>query len=232
MRVLSVFELRNYATQEGRRDDLIEMFEREFLDLQEGMGSRVVGVFRDLDDRDRFVWIRAFVDMETRLAALTAFYTHPHWLERRDAANATMIDSDNVLLLRPVSGDCANSAQGAGTGFFALETYFLAPRGDEDFAAFFKSNAEPELSALGCNPFATFATEHSKNTYPRLPVRENETVFVTLTRFASPEAYASFLATLRVSARWGERVAPEIARRIVAPNETMRLQPTARSALR
>jgi hypothetical protein len=36
-----------------------------------------------------------------RAEALAAFYSGPVWQEHHDAANATMIDSDDVLLLRP-----------------------------------------------------------------------------------------------------------------------------------
>jgi len=62
---------------------------------------RIIGQFRDLDNPDRFVWLRGFPDMATRGRALQAFYGGPVWKAHRDVANATMIDSDNVLLLRP-----------------------------------------------------------------------------------------------------------------------------------
>src|SRR5207248_8870140 len=57
----------------------------------------VVGQFRDLDDPDRFVWLRAFDSMPARQAALEAFYYGPVWRAHRDAANDTMIDSDDAL---------------------------------------------------------------------------------------------------------------------------------------
>ena len=34
----------------------------------------LLGLFRDVDRDERFVWIRGFRDMEERLAALQAFY--------------------------------------------------------------------------------------------------------------------------------------------------------------
>ena len=63
----------------------------------------VLGQFRDLDDPDSFVWLRGFNDMPTRKRALEAFYDGPVWKQHAAAANATMIDVDNVLLLRPLS---------------------------------------------------------------------------------------------------------------------------------
>jgi hypothetical protein len=95
-----VVELRRYALHPGRRDALIRLFESAFIESQERCGMVPIGHYRDLDDPNSFVWFRGFVDMETRLGALEAFYTSRAWVDHRDAANATMIDSDNVLLLR------------------------------------------------------------------------------------------------------------------------------------
>jgi len=73
VRVHRIFELRNYLLKPGRRDELIALFEREFVESQEAAGLRVVATFRNLDDPDRFVWIRSFTDMQARKAALEAF---------------------------------------------------------------------------------------------------------------------------------------------------------------
>ena len=99
-----VLELRQYTLKPGQRDVLIGLFEDQFVESQEEMGMRVAGTFRDASRPDRFVWLRGFADMESRRAGLTAFYTGPVWKANRQAANATMIDSENVLLLRP-AGD-------------------------------------------------------------------------------------------------------------------------------
>src|SRR3712207_1439560 len=94
----AVVELRRYSLHPGRREALIDLFDREFVETQEDVGMSVVGQFRDLDDPDRFVWLRGFPDMSTRAEALDAFYGGPVWAKYRDAANATMTGSDNVLL--------------------------------------------------------------------------------------------------------------------------------------
>src|SRR5471030_2209436 len=100
---LAVLELRQYTLHPGHRDELIALFEREFVETQEAVGSHVLGTFRDLDAPDRFVWLRGFADMAARADALGAFYGGPAWQRHRDAANATMVDSDDVLLLRPLA---------------------------------------------------------------------------------------------------------------------------------
>ena len=92
-----VVELRQYTLHPGRREELITLFEREFIHTQQALGLHVLGIFRDADDADRFVWLRGFANMAARRAALEAFYGGPVWQRHRNAANATMIDSDDVL---------------------------------------------------------------------------------------------------------------------------------------
>ncbi len=96
-----IVELRQYTLHPGARDTLIELFERELIETQEDVGMRIIGTFRDLEKPDRFVWLRGFQSMEARAQQLQEFYGGPIWKAHREAANATMIDSDNVLLLRP-----------------------------------------------------------------------------------------------------------------------------------
>src|SRR5258706_15082702 len=69
-----IVELRQYTLYPHTRDVLINLFDREFVESQEAVGMRVIGQFRDLDDPDRFVWLRGFRDMPTRAEALNAFY--------------------------------------------------------------------------------------------------------------------------------------------------------------
>src|SRR6476646_230013 len=79
-----IVELRQYTLHPGKRDALIDLF-------------------RDLDNPNRFVWLRGFRDMRSRAQALKNFYGGPVWKAHCEAANATMIDSDNVLLLHPAT---------------------------------------------------------------------------------------------------------------------------------
>ena len=96
-----IVELRQYTLHPGQRDRLIALFERVFIETQEAVGITVIGQFRDLEGPNRFVWLRGFPDMDKRLAALQAFYGGQVWQEHREEANAMIVDSDNVLLLRP-----------------------------------------------------------------------------------------------------------------------------------
>ena len=49
----TVLELRQYTLHTGRRDVLIDIFDRNFVESQEEQGMRIIGQFRDLDNRDQ-----------------------------------------------------------------------------------------------------------------------------------------------------------------------------------
>jgi hypothetical protein len=175
-----IVELRQYTLHPGRRDELIELFEREFVEPQEAAGMELLGLFRDAGRADRFVWIRGFPDMEKRRVSLERFYGGPVWQAHRDAANATMIDSDNVLLLRPANGRTLAPAA-VRAPLFCVTHIFTSRRELNDFAASFQASVAPTLARGGGEVLATYVTESSENTFPRLPVREGEFAFVTLT---------------------------------------------------
>ena len=183
---LAVVELCRYALRPGRRDDLISMFDAHFIESQEACGMVPVGHFRDLEDPDIFVWFRGFTDMTTRRAALECFYTSPAWLERQDAANATMLDSDNVLLLRAAragSGfDLAGLARPTATGsrpasWVGLAVLMLDGPADESFVRAFDAEVLPALGSRSSR-IAHLVTNESTNDYPALPVRSAEFAFV------------------------------------------------------
>src|SRR5258708_13458361 len=109
-----VVELRRYMLKPGRRDELIALFDHHFLEGQEQHGMQILGQFRHRTDLDQFVWLRGFPDMEARRRALQGFYSGPIWQEHGRAANDTMIDSGNVLLLKPVRATSELRCDSAG----------------------------------------------------------------------------------------------------------------------
>ena len=72
-----IVELRQYTLHPGQRDVLIDLFEREFGESQEALEMKIIGQFRDLDNPNRFVWLRGFRDMPSRAQALKDFYGGP-----------------------------------------------------------------------------------------------------------------------------------------------------------
>lgn len=237
----AIVELRRYRLHPGRREALIDLFDRELVEAQEASGMRVIGQFRDLDAPHDFVWLRGFADMQSRAAALQGFYAGPVWAAHKDAANGTMINSDNVLLLRPVTGRTGFAAPSkqrprpgetpGQLGLVVATICYLAPRTDAAFANFFEESLEPLLQHASATVLAALVIERSQNTFPRLPVREGETVFVWFSTFPSLPAYESHLVALAQSDEWTRKAGPEMDKRTWRPNEVARLMPTGRSLL-
>jgi len=227
-------ELRQYTLHDGTREQLINLFESEFIASQEGLGIRLFGPFRDLEDRNRFVWLRGFPDMNQRSSMLSAFYDGPVWRAHRDAANATMIDSDNVLLLRP----WGHAPNGFGQEFFGRDAlvvvniHYVDRAAVDSFAQFFEKRMKPALTNTGALLIAAFETEPAKNTFSRLPVREGETVFVWLSAFRDAGHYEDHMAALHDSPDWREHAAEDVLRQFSRKPEVLKLTPTPRSYLK
>ena len=234
----AIVELRRYTLHPGARERLISLFEREFVETQEALGMRVIGQFRDLDVPDSFVWFRGFSDMEARKAALTSFYGGPVWAAHRDEANGTMVDSDNVFLLRPAKGNAGFNLGGhlrpelndspSVPGFFAMTIYHLKRAAEECFLDIFARKLLPQLSTLGVTSIATLVTEASANTFPRLPVREGEKVLVSLLRLGSGADFAE----VRGRALAATADDAEITDQLVGEPDVSHLMATARSLVR
>ena len=236
-----IVELRQYTLHPGKRDVLIDLFDRKFVESQEALGMKVIGQFRDLDNPNRFVWLRGFRDMPSRAQALKDFYGGPVWKAHREAANVTMIDSDNVLLLHPAtptSGFSFGNKERPQVGASASRSelivgtiYYSDAPVDAAFVQFFEKTVKPAVIGPGATVLAYFVTEHSENTFPALPVREGEDVFVWFARFNDVPAYERYLAALIQSPRWYDEISKELARRLRREPEILKLSPTTRSLL-
>ena len=227
-----IAELRQYTLHPGKRDALIELFEREFVESQEAQGMKVIGTFIDLDRPDRFVWIRGFKDMDSRLTGLAEFYGGPVWKANREAANATMIDSDNVLLLdtfgtggefelpasRPALGEKAPA------GLITATIYYLKSP-SSDAADLFEKQIRPKIEAAGIQIVSTLMTKGRTNNFPRLPVREGERLLIWFAAFDDDNDRQVHQSGFDDAA---EAVAPMLARE----PEVLRLKPTSRSLIR
>ena len=175
--MITVVELRQYTLHPGRRDELIELFDRELVETQESCGMTVLGQLRDLDRPDRFVWLRGFADMEARRDALTAFYGGPVWREHAPAANATMVDWDDVLLLEP---ERLPDLGVRPPGQRPPEPLWVSVHGPEHRPT--RADDESDEGDEGDGTIGLLRTLEADNTFPALPVRTDLDVVVRLGR--------------------------------------------------
>jgi NIPSNAP len=232
-----IVELRQYTLHAGLREALIDLFDSKLVEPQERVGMKVIGQFRDLDAPDRFVWLRGFRDMPGRAQSLADFYDGPTWEANHEAANATMIDSDDVLLLRPARADAAFTLVGdrppacasgpRGRGFVGATVMQLeAPAEETEIVAFFEYAITPTVVESGGSILAYFVTEPSPNTFPRLPVREHERVFVWFAGYPDRKLLERGSREDSVASRTAAQ-APALS----GPPQVLRLEPTVRSLL-
>ena len=234
-----VVELRQYTLVPNQRETLISLFEKEFIETQEATGMTIIGQFRDWNNPDRFVWLRGFNDMDERAAQLQEFYGGPVWKAHREAANATMIDSDNVLLLRPALPGSGFQLQHASRGtpgsmeerevLWVATIYHLGRTTGADLAVFFERELRPHLTSSGVPVLASFVTETRPNSFPQLPVREDANVFVWFSRFARRVDYEKWSAAVEELLRQSG-VMTKLAE-LTKGCEVLLLSPTARSLL-
>jgi len=231
-----VFELRQYTLHRGQRDTLIALFEESFIEPQNELGAHVLGTFRDLDDPDRFVWIRGFRDLRIRQSALSSFYGGPLWQAKRMEANATMLDSDNVLLLRPAQPGAGfrllATAPAGPPGVIGATIYYLDGVDVLQFTRFFDDTLTPQLTQLGVHPLARLVSEERPNTYTLLPVRQHDRVFVWFARWPSVAAEEACVSRMRALSGWRDSAPEAVLPALMRKPERLRLAPTARSPLR
>jgi hypothetical protein len=237
----NVLELRQYTLHPCRQDLFVDLFDRVFADPLDATGMTVVGQFRDLDRPDRFVWMRGFQSMAARAQELAAFYDSDLWHAYRSEANASIADSDNVLLLEPASPSLqfrnvpprspARDAT-AGRGLFVVTLYDTKPEALAAFGALFERSLRARMEAAGGTTLAAYITSTQPNNFPRLPIRVGEHIYVWVAQFKDNEAYAAYQMHLESDRGWSHKLWPAARDLLQREPEVLRLTPTPRSRLR
>ena len=95
-----------------------------------------------------------------------------------------MLDSDDVLLLRPVW----TASAGDGAGAVLATTWLLPAAPPGELVAAVRRDAASAVRAADGTPLAVLTTEPSANSFPELPVREGEHAVVLLAAFRDLDA--------------------------------------------
>lgn len=165
-----IIDLRDYTTTPGKRDLLIERCETVLFQEQKRLGATFPGIFRDIENPDRFVWLRGMKDLAERKQILTDFYTNGEmWKANRQEVNSWIVDSDNVLLVRPIS-DWSSPA----TGESVVGMYSLLGREPLSDTERLQNEVEEAIIEVGGRVLVTLSTDPIENNYPRHPIRTGE----------------------------------------------------------
>ena len=188
LRDFQVFEFRRYKVKEGEREHFALYFDTYFPDAFQQLGAIVAGSLLERGNRDGFTWIRGFHTIDDRAVANAAFYYGSLWNEHRDTLNNLMVDSDNVLLLRPLSPehsiitlpavDPVTEPDGA-RGIVVAQVFAVKPNSVDAFAKAAETTFA-EYRAAGAREAGILLTLDVKNNFPQLPIRTDGPFLVWL----------------------------------------------------
>ena len=195
---IKVLELRNYLLNPNLADPFSNYFNTHFVEPMNELGGYTLGQFKIKGDKNRFVWLRGFADMKTRVRFLNDFYINsPVWKEFGPGANDMMINSDNVHLLRPLN-DRKNSSEPSeefnssllktDKGVIVVDFYICNSTLDKVINLFHISYV-PFLKTSGINNITLWISEMSENDFPRLPVFQDKNLLLTITTYNDENDY-------------------------------------------
>lgn len=181
-------EFRRYTIKDGERKHFAQYFESFFPEAMEQTGAIAAGSFFERNKQNGFTWIRGFHTIEARAIDNGEFYYGPVWREHRITLNDLITDSDNVLLLRPLTPeqglmilpavDPVREAEGARGVVVAL-IFAVKPNNVEAFA----KEAESTFAgykAAGVQDAGVLVSLDVNNNFPQLPIRTDGPYLVWL----------------------------------------------------
>ena len=99
-----IVEVRSYRIKPGRRAEFIEFFEKHSIPALRDHGMKVVGPFLDLENPNKFSWLRCFPSLEEREQMKDAFYEGDLWKNELEAIAMPMLESYDVILCETSPG--------------------------------------------------------------------------------------------------------------------------------
>lgn len=199
-----VVEFRRYTITQGEREHFAQYFDSYFPEAFQQLGAIAFGQFFERSAQSGFTWFRGFRNLDARAAVNAAFYDGPLWKEHAATMNDRMIDSDNVLLLRPLSPERgipvlppvdAVSGQKNPRGVVVAQLFALNPGSVDVFA----QQAESTFAgyrAVGAREAGVLVTLDVPNNFPRLPIRTDGPYLLWLGILDDNEAFETRFAPL------------------------------------
>lgn len=233
-----VIEFRRYTIKDGERERFASRFESFFPEAIQQTGAIVAGEFLERANRSMFTWIRCFRDLDDRARLNGELYGGPVWKEHRSRMNELIVDSDNVLLLRPVDAERGvpilpavdPATERSVQGVVAAQVFAIKPEALKIFSQ------QPEASfanyrEAGVRETAVLVTLDVSNNFPQLPIRTDGPYLVWLGILRHNETFEHRFPPLAeraaqsLSAAGLLRGAPELIILDPAPRSRMRWLP-------
>jgi hypothetical protein len=99
-----IVEVRSYRIKPGRRDEFIQLFETRAIPALRAHGMLVLGPLLDLENPNKFVWLRSFPSLAERERMREAFYGSELWKNDLEAIAMSLLESYDVTLCETSNG--------------------------------------------------------------------------------------------------------------------------------
>lgn len=97
------FELRQYRTLPGQREQWVRFMEEKIIPFQISQGMVVTGSFVGEQEDDLYVWIRRFDSEEQRAALYAAVYESDYWKNEISPQVGQMLDRSRTVVTRIIA---------------------------------------------------------------------------------------------------------------------------------
>jgi NIPSNAP len=102
-----IVEVRSYRIKPGHRDEFIRFFETRAIPALRSHGMKVLGPLLDLENPNKFVWLRMFPSLDERDRMKTDFYEGDLWKNELESIAMPMLESYDVILC-PTTPGCVS----------------------------------------------------------------------------------------------------------------------------
>lgn len=94
------FELREYRTKPGQRENWVRFMEETIIPFQTGKGMVIVGSFIGEEEDDLYIWVRRFESEEQRERLYEAVYDSDTWKNDIAPTIPDMMQRDKIVVRR------------------------------------------------------------------------------------------------------------------------------------
>lgn len=99
-----IVEVRSYRIKPGHREEFIRLFETRAIPALRSHGMKIAGPLIDLENPNKFVWLRSFPSLEERERMKNDFYEGELWKKELEKIAMPLLESYDVILCETSSG--------------------------------------------------------------------------------------------------------------------------------
>jgi hypothetical protein len=99
-----IVEVRSYRIKPGHRDEFIQLFQTRAIPALRSHGMKILGPMIDVENPNKFVWLRSFPSLEERDRMKNEFYESTLWKNDLERLAMPLLESYDVILCETSSG--------------------------------------------------------------------------------------------------------------------------------